>query len=122
MRMLNRNMQKFGYKLLTSSNVPVLDPDGFETGEYAPVYSPKYTGYACISPATGEVIERAFGASVEYDRVLCANTDFGMDENSLLWIDDLEAESHDYVVKRIARSLNNVRFALAKVNRHADSN
>lgn len=120
MRMLNRNMQEFRYKLLTSASVPVLDPDGFETGEYALVYSTQYTGHASISAATGEVIERAFGASVEYDRVLCASTDFGMDENSLLWIDDLEAESHDYIVKRIARSLNNVRFALAKVNRHAD--
>lgn len=120
MRMLKKNMQEFRYKLLTANNVPILDPDGFETGEYAPVYSPQYIGRASISAATGETIERAFGASVEYDRVITALTDFGMDENSLLWVDDLESESNDYIVKRIARSLNNVRIAIARVNRHGD--
>lgn len=118
MKLLKRNMREFRYKLLTDNNVPILDPDGYETGEYAPVYSPRYTGYACISAATGETIERAFGASVEYDRVITALSDFGMDENSLLWVDDLESESNDYIVKRIARSLNSVRIAIAKVNRH----
>ena len=117
MRMLNKNKQEFRYRLLTSSEVPVLDPDGFESGEYVKAYTPIYTAYASISPATGEASERAFGTNVAYDRTICANTDFGMDENSLLWIDDLDAENNDYIVKRIAKSINGVRIAIARVNR-----
>lgn len=118
--MLNKNKQEFRYKLLTSSEVPVLDPDGFESGEYVKAYTSKYTAYASISPATGEARERAFGTNAEYDRMICASTDFGMDENSLLWIDDLDAENNDYIVKRIAKSINCVRIAIARVNRDSD--
>lgn len=116
MRMLERNKQLFKYRLMTGAVVPVLDPDGYETGEHMPVYSGKLSALANIAPATGEANERAFGASVEYDRVICANTDFGMDENAQLWIDDLNAPNPDYVVKRIARSINGVRIAIARVN------
>lgn len=116
MRMLNRNKQTFRYRLCTGTTVPVVDPDGYETGEQMPVYSAVFTGRANIAPATGEADERAFGTSADYDRIICANTDFGMDENSMLWVDDLDAEHPDYVVKRIARSINGVRIAIAKVN------
>lgn len=115
MRMLNRNKQEFKYRLLTNSTVPVLDPDGFETGEYTPVFSAPISAHASISPATGESHERAFGANIEYDRIIIAETDFGMDENSQLWVDDLTAERPDYVVKRIAKSINGVRIAIARV-------
>jgi hypothetical protein len=37
-------------------------------------------------------------------------------ENSILWIDDLEAESYDYIVKKVARSLNSVSYAVSKVS------
>ena len=76
MRMLNRNKQEFKYQLLTDSTVPVLDPDGFETGEYTPVFSAPISAQASISPATGESHERAFGANIEYDRIIIAETDF----------------------------------------------
>lgn len=116
MRNLERNKQAFLYKLCTGTLAPVLDPDGFETGEYAPVYSGKLQGRAFISPATGEAKDMAFGTDVIYDRVIVAMTDFGMDENSLLWVDNLESDNPDYIVKRVARSLNNVRIAIARVN------
>lgn len=122
MRVLNRNKQEFDYRILTDNVVPVLDPDGYETGEYAPVYSDKITARANISPATGEANDRAFGNNVEYDRIICADTDFGMSENSQLWVDDRESSEPDYIVKRIARSLNHVRIAIARVdlNEHND--
>ena len=116
MRMLDRNKQMFKYRIATGAVVPVFDPDGYETGEYAPVYSGKLTAFASIAPATGEASERAFGASIEYDRIICADTDFGMDENAQLWIDDLNSANPDYVIKRIAKSINGVRIAIARVN------
>ncbi len=116
MRVLNRNKQEFDYRILTKDVVPVLDPDGFETGEYAPVYSDKITARASITPATGTVNERAFGENIEYDRIICAETDFGMDEHSQLWVDDRTSSEPDYVVKRISRSLNHVRIAIARVD------
>lgn len=114
--MLKRNKQKFEYRIATGAVVPVIDPDGFETGEYAPVYSARLTGWASIAPPTGEAQDRAFGANIEYDRVICAETDFGLNENSQLWVDDLNADKPDYVIKQIARSLNGVRIAIAKVD------
>ena len=116
MRMMQKNKRKFQYRNLIRAPDPATDPQGLYTGEPAREFGERLTGYANIAPATGAVNEMGFGANLEYDRVLCAETDFGMTEHSVLWVDDLESESPDYVVRRIARSLNHVRIALAKVN------
>lgn len=122
MRMLERNKQTFAFKLLTDKSVPILDPDGYETGEYALAYSEKIFAKANIAHVTGHADERAFGTLVQYDRVICANTDFGMDENSLLWVDDLDSPNNDYIVKRISKSLNTVRIAIARVETSNEDN
>ena len=111
-----RNQQRFFYRNPAGGPTPAVDGDGLYTGEQDRAFTPRAEGYASFSPATGDVSEYGFGANVEYDRVLCAETDFGMTEQSMLWVDDLEAEAPDYVVTRIARSLNHVRIALARVN------
>ena len=41
MRMLERNKQLFKYRLMTGTVVPVLDPDGYETG------TRRYTPESC---------------------------------------------------------------------------
>ena len=43
--------------------------------------------------------------------------DIPIDENSILWVDQLDTtEDHDYIVKRVAKSLNVVSIAIAKVD------
>lgn len=111
-----RNRQRFFYQNLARDPTPAVDADGLYTGEQTRTFGPRQEGYANISPAAGAVNELGFGANLEYDRVLVARTDFGMTEQSVLWVDDLQSESPDYVVKRIARSLNHVRMAIARVN------
>ena len=65
----------------------------------------------------------AFGIELNYDKVLVAES-VSFDENSLLWIDvapviELDGSTQtppDYVVKRIAKSLNSVAVAVTKVD------
>lgn len=114
MRTLIRNRQKFYYQNLDSTSA-VMD-DGFYTGELDLTYADRKAGYANISAATGEAKEDSFGRDLQYDKVICADNDFEMNEYSRLWIDDLKADKPDYIVKRIAKSLNNVRIAISKVN------
>lgn len=113
MRTLLRNKQMFYYQNLDSTSAVM--EDGLYTGEINLVYTEREEGYANISAATGEARDDAFGRDIQYDKVICADTDFGMNEYSRLWVDDLEAEKPDYVVRRIAKSINNVRIAIAKV-------
>lgn len=116
MRMAMRNKRRFLYRNLQREPEGHITEDGLYTGEQTRAFEPVREGYANISPATGSVREAGFGADIEYDRVLCAETDFGMTEQSQLWVDDLDADAPDYVVRRIARSESHVRIAIAKVN------
>lgn len=115
MRMMQRNRQRFRYALYSGPPDYVKDADGNLTGALNLPYGAPREGYANISAATGNVRDEGFGAAVDYDKVICARTDFGMTEQSVLWIDDVDGPRHDYVVARIARSLNHVRIAVRKV-------
>lgn len=119
MRMLRLNRRKFRYQNIVGEPVPIRDDNGNLTGEYASAYGPVTAAYANISPATGVVNTSYFGADVQYDRVIAAETDLGMNERTRLWIDDIDADRHDYVVKRIAKSINGVLIAVSKVTNRA---
>ena len=70
-----------------------------------------------IAPPTGEISAESFGGLENYDAVL-STTDLGcpIRENSRLWIDEDNIEKpHDYTVVRVAKSLNVIRYAAAKV-------
>lgn len=119
MRVLNLNKRMFKYALYTGNLEPLKDAEGNLTGEYSMGYSEPKAAYANISAATGDTSDEAFGANVSYDRVICAETDFGMDEQTRLWVDNLDAPTHDYIVKRVARSLNSVLIAIERVTTNA---
>ena len=121
MRMLQINKREFQYRNALSDAVPIRDENGHLTGEYMQAYTDKFTAYANISPASGIAAETYFGSNLDYDRIIASDTDFGMDEQSQLWVDDLNSERHDYVVKRIARSINNVLIAISKVTNNANN-
>jgi len=49
--------------------------------------------------------------------LITGDMDCPIDESSILWIDDLDTtKAHDYVVTKVAPSLNVIQYAVRKVN------
>ena len=132
MRCMNRNKVKFFYALYVGRE-PITDEYGNVTGEYDVKHGNPTEGYANISAAKGETQTRQFGESETYDKVIVMDNEAPqIDEYSVLWVDtepqinedgSLAVDEdgniitpHDYIVKKVARSLNNVSIAISKVN------
>lgn len=123
MRCLRRNKSKFFYALY-KEKTPLEDDYGNKTGEYEIAYKNPVELKGNISAARGETITRQFGEDVTYDRVIVLDDPkCPIDEFSILWIDTLPEigvggdtqTPHDYVVKKVARSINSVSIAVSKV-------
>lgn len=120
MRCLNRNKSKFYYALYLKRE-PVATSDEYgneiQTGEYTVVYSDPIAATGNISPASGTMVTELFGGSEGYDKVLMLDKpQTSIDEYSVLWIDVPSTEPFNYIVKKVARSLNSVAIAVSKVN------
>lgn len=132
MRCMQRNKIVFYYALF-SERVPIVDEYGNATGEYDVRHGNPVKSSANISAAKGETQTRQFGENVSYDKVIAMDNDSPpIDEYSILWIDtmpELNADGslavdsegkvetpHDYIVKKVARSLNSVSYAVSKVS------
>lgn len=123
MRCLSKNKSKFYYALY-GKKTEIFDAYGNRTGEYAVTYGYPVESFGNISAARGETQSRQFGESVEYDKVIVLDTpNTPIDEYSVLWVDkypkienDVSTVPYDYVVKRVARSLNSVAIAISKVD------
>lgn len=141
---LKRNLRTF-YYCLYSDSTPILDEYGNETGENIVTYSEPVQMLASISPATGQSNTEQFGNLDNYDKVI-VTTDMNcpIDENSVLFIDkvpdgtqvtthtvtgsnalygsdlivsdSVEVPAYDYIVRRVAKSLNVISIAVRKVN------
>lgn len=111
----------------------ITDEYGNVTGQYEVVYGNPVKMMGNISASVGEIQNRQFGDSENYDKVIAlGNPNTPIDEYSVLWVDKSpslnndgslttnasgEVETpHDYIVKRVARSLNYVSIAISKVN------
>ena len=131
MRCLNRNKQRFFYALYEGKE-PLTDDNGYVTGEDSVIYGKPRVCYGNISAAVGEATVRQFGGSVDYDKVIVMGVDApDIDEFSVLWVDTIpeidedgnlllnEKEEvktpHDYLVRKVAKSLNSVSYAIRKV-------
>lgn len=124
MRGLVRNKIGFYYALYEQKN-EIIDEYGNTTGEYEITYRKPVKCKANISAEQGEIQSRQFGDSVIYDRVIVlCDTNIPIDEFSILWIDTLPIINddgttdtpHDYIVKKVANSLNVKTLAISKVN------
>lgn len=117
MRALERNKQTIYYANRTATE-EVIDEYGNYTGEYNVSYGEPEIFKINISAARGEYSNRQFGEDTQYDKILLTNElNIPITESSILWIDNLDTEgSHDYIVKKIAKSLNSVSIAVSKVN------
>jgi hypothetical protein len=128
---MNRNKVKFYYALYESRE-PIMNQYGKPSGQHKVIYGNPIEEYANISAAKGETQTRQFGENESYDKVIVM--DLGtpsIDEYSILWVDtepQLNEDGslavndkgevitpHDYVVKKVAKSLNNVSIAISKV-------
>ena len=123
MRCMVRNKCIFYFSSFTDK-VEIADDYGNSTGEYAVLYSNPTKLSGNVSAAMGEMQNRQFGESELYDKVIVLdNPNVSIDEYSILWVDTLPTLNddgttdtpHDYIVKKIARSLNSVSIAISKV-------
>lgn len=132
MRCMNRNKVTFFYALYEGRE-PIIDEYGNVTGEYNVKHGKPMKGSANISAAKGETQTQQFGESESYDKVIVMDNEAPpIDEYSVLWVDTVPKLNkdgslaidetgnvitpHDYIVKKVAKSLNNVSIAISKVN------
>ena len=123
MRCMVRNQSKFYYAEYIGKN-ELKDEYGNLTGEYEIIYGNPIKALGNLSSARGEMQSRQFGESESYDKVIVLdNLNTTINEYSILWVDTLPHLNqdgttdtpHDYIVKKVARSLNSVSIAISKV-------
>lgn len=132
MKCMDKNKVGFAYALF-KGKVPIKDEYGNVTGEFEVIYGNPMEFFANISAARGETTTRQFGDTESYDKVIVMDNDAPLvDEYSVLWVDtkpqlnedgtltvNVEGEiiiPHDYIVKKVAKSMNSVSIAISKVN------
>ncbi len=122
MKTMERNKVPFWY-LLYDRKEAVKDEDGNETGDYRVVYKKAVFQRENISAATGSAQVEQFGNFISYDKVIVTDDlCCPIDENTVLFIDkepeyDEDGNPlYDYIVKRVAKSLNSISYAVSKVN------
>ena len=119
---MTRNKVTF-YYALHSGQTEIFDEYGNATGQYSVTYGTPTKALGNVSAAQGEMQTRQFGDSESYDKVIVLDdVNAPIDEYSILWVDNLPdmigdttQTPHDYVVKKVARSLNSVSIAISKV-------
>lgn len=135
MRGLEINKRTFWFCNYVAS-YDIRDANGHRTGEKLLEYSEATEMKANISPATGNSNAEQFGSLDDYDKVIVFTGESPIDEHSVLFVDkdpeyttvstyeDVEGElvektyqvpKYDYIVRRVAQSINSVSIAIAKV-------
>lgn len=120
MRLMKRNLKPVWYCLYQGKGT-VKDDDGYETGEDGVTYGEPVKLMCNVSPASGFAQTDVFGNLESYDKVLITDDmDCPIDENTVLFIDKepqvVDGKPlYDYTVKRVAKSLNSISYAVSKV-------
>lgn len=123
MRCMLRNKTAFYYATYIGQT-EIQDEYGNATGQYSVEYGKPVKMFGNISAAQGEIESRQFGESETYDKVIVLDdTHTSIDEYAILWVDTTPkvvggktTTPHDYIVKRVAKSLNSVSIAISKVS------
>ena len=115
MRILERNARSIYFK--NYLGLTQIERDGMKTGEYEKTYSDLFEERMNISPASGVASLEMFGDLTNYSKVaVTCNMDCSLTENSIVWVDKTTTDSYDYIVVRVSKSLNNIAYALRKVD------
>ena len=137
MRALNRNKTEF-YYCLYNDKVRYMDENGTETGEHIVIYDEPVLMRANVSAASGYAQTEQFGNLENYDKVIVTDDmNCPINENTVLFVDKepefvtaetyvevddelrpiaIEIPVYDYTVRRVAKSLNSISYALSKVD------
>lgn len=109
MRTLKRNKVKVWYKNLTGEEEILRN--GIRTGEFSKTYE-EGSLMANVAPATGNASIEPFGVEANYTHIMAVEgTDCPITETSILWMGS-EEEPEYFMVVRIAKSLNHIRYAI----------
>lgn len=110
------------YYCLYSDAEERYDEYGNLLSELHVIYEEPVLMYANISPASGQAQTELFGNLDNYDKVIITyDLDCPIDEHSVLFIDKEPEHNtdgdlmYDYIVKRVAKSLNHIAIAVRKV-------
>ena len=136
MKCLERNKRPFWYCLYTGKQ-EIVNEDGYGTGQYIVTYAAPVQMRANISQATGQSNTEQFGNLDNYDKVIVLDDlNCPIDESTVLFIDKapeftnittyettaittvaatVSVPTPDYIVRRVAKSLNSVSIAVKKV-------
>ena len=115
MRSLERNKREIYYALYIG-NEEIKDDNGYSTGEYKKTYGTPVKLRINVSAARGTAYTREFGDLQNYDKTMVTTENLPIDENTILWVDDLDTtHPHDYEVIQVAKSLNQTQYAINKV-------
>ena len=116
-----RNTRRIFY-CLYSDMTPITDEYGNDTGSGKIIYTGPYAAVVNVSPATGASQTEQFGNLDQYDKVLItADMECPIDEQSVLFVDKEPEFTRDgeplcdYIVRRVAKSLNHISIAISKV-------
>lgn len=115
MQLLNRNKSTIKYKNYSGTMTLTTDSGGYYTGEHTESYTDFKTLKAYITANRGNAEDEMFGTTLDYDNVIYTDLTCDINEYSLLWVSASIGSPNDYVVKRVATSLNHKVIAVKKV-------
>ena len=115
MHTLRRNQVRIAYALY-QGKTELTDSNGDFTGEYEITYSSAVTMDVSISAAKGEADLERFGIDVQYSKTMITDQmNCPINEYSHLWINNspnTNEDNWDYWVVKVAKSLNNIAYAI----------
>lgn len=114
MRDAERNKSKIHYALRNVSS----EADEWGNTNNVTTYGEPIELKISVSANKGEASAQAFGAELKYDREMSThNMSCPIDEYSRLWLDGRDtADTHNYEVAAVSKSLNCIRYAIRRVN------
>lgn len=117
MRTLRRNKQKIYYALY-SEKTDAVDSQGYFTGEEVKTYGEPVALRINVSPAERDLTVEPFGTATDYSHTMVTcDMDCPIDEETILWIGkDPSTDPHNYRVVRVAKSLNNIMYAIREAD------
>lgn len=126
MRNLKKNTKKLWYSNY-SGNVPIVDENGDETGDYDSCCTAPVGFLATLSASKGSAYADIFGTNLNYTRTLSTVENLPITEESIIWTNEpafnadgtVNDESADYTVAGIADGLNGLVVALKARKKNA---
>lgn len=113
MRNMKLNSRQFYYANYLTTDEIETDDNAYELTYGTPILAE-----GSVSDYRGYSSPQFYGLNEPYDRVILTHdTLTGIDESSIIWLEDLNTNHpNDYIVKKVATNLNVTTIAIKKVN------